>query len=103
MADPANDSQAPTISEIRAIGKKHRKMALCLTIILCFPAFGFALSASYFPALMDYQILPGLSLLLLAYYSLIGFCFIISGIYVWLTGRFYDRDWMLKPFTKEEL
>lgn len=52
MADPADNSQAPTIAEIRAIGKKHRKMVLCLTIILCFPAFGFALLASYFPTLM---------------------------------------------------
>jgi hypothetical protein len=52
IADPADDSQAPTVAEIRTIGKKHRKMALRITIILCFPAFGFTLAASYFPALM---------------------------------------------------
>ncbi|HEM8498354.1 TPA: DUF485 domain-containing protein [Burkholderia multivorans] len=80
----------PPPETLRSIGRRHQHVALGLTVLMLTAYFLFILSIAFFKEALSVQIVPGLSLAILAGVASVTFALVLTFGYVAWVNRVHD-------------
>ncbi|CAG9263201.1 DUF485 domain-containing protein [Paraburkholderia caribensis] len=86
----ASPAALPTPDTLRSIGRRHRHVALGLTMLMLGVYFLFILSIALFKDALSVQIVPGLSLAILMGVAAVAFSLVLTFGYVAWVNHVHD-------------
>ena len=90
LASSSTADLAPPLT-LRSIGRRRQRVALAMTALMLCAYFLFVLSIACFKTALSVQIVPGLSLAILAGVSSVVFVLMLTFGYVLWVNRVHDK------------
>jgi uncharacterized membrane protein (DUF485 family) len=90
-ADPAPLMPPISLETLRSIGRRRQRVALAMTVLTLCAYFSFILAVAIFKVSLSEQIIPGLSLAILAGVSSVAFVVVLTFGYVLWVNRVHDK------------
>lgn len=85
----------PLPEVVLGLARARQRVSLFLAALVSGLGFLFALATGFAPAALRLQVMPGLSWMMVAFFTLVAFIFAMVGVYVLWAARYYDANWML--------
>jgi uncharacterized membrane protein (DUF485 family) len=96
----ARRADEPLPEVVLGLARARQRVSLFLAALVSGFGFVFALATGFAPAALRIQVMPGLSWMMVSFFTLVAFIFAMVGIYVFWAARYYDADWMLSHLSE---